>query len=124
MCIRDRIVTVNLNLIIRMKYITLLHALSFMIMSFGAYLGFMWFTNFVEFGWTHYSIEQVHSSPLFYLTITVTVGASFMLDLFLECASVLLKTSPTSMLRSIIRSRSSIENPLNLAKFEAICAKV
>ena len=50
------VVTVNLNLIIRMKYITKLHAMSFLIISFGFYLGFMWFTNFVDFGWTQYSV--------------------------------------------------------------------
>ena len=46
------VVTVNLNLILRMKYITYMHALSFLIISLGFYVMFMWFTNFVEFGWT------------------------------------------------------------------------
>ena len=43
--------TVNLNLIIRMKYLTYLHALSILAVSYLSYLGFMWFTNFVDFGW-------------------------------------------------------------------------
>ena len=45
------VVIVNLNLIIRMRYITKFHALSFLIVSLGFYFGFMWFTNFVDFGW-------------------------------------------------------------------------
>ena len=44
--------TVNLNLLIRMKYITFWHGLSFLLISYGFYLTFMWFTNFVAFGWT------------------------------------------------------------------------
>ena len=94
--------TVNLNLIIRMKYLTYLHALSILVVSYFSYLGFMWFTNFVDFGWTQYSVFEAHNSNVFYLTIALTSGSCFALDYFYESYNVLLKTTPASFLRLII----------------------
>jgi hypothetical protein len=43
---------VNLNLMIRMKYITWLHVVSVFAISYGLYLAFIWITNYVDLGWT------------------------------------------------------------------------
>jgi magnesium-transporting ATPase (P-type) len=48
--------TVNFNLLIRMKFITAIHGLSFLIISFVCYIAFMWSSNYLEFGWTKFSV--------------------------------------------------------------------
>ena len=42
----------NINLLIRMKYITIYHWLSLLVISIGLYIIFMWGSNFQDFGWT------------------------------------------------------------------------
>ena len=74
---------VNFNLLIRIKYITYLHALSFVIVSLGLYMIFMWFTNYVYFGWTQYSIYEAHNSILFYLNLALCIGSCLSIDLLL-----------------------------------------
>jgi len=46
------IVTVNLNLVMRMKYMTKLHAIGFIVFSFSAYFTFMWLSNYTALAWT------------------------------------------------------------------------
>ena len=73
---------VNFNLLIRMHFVTQYHALSFAIISYGFYEAFMWFTNYVDFGWTQYAVAAGHESASFYLVMTCTVGICLVLDLF------------------------------------------
>ena len=112
------VIIVNLNLILRMRYITYLHALSFVIVSLGFYLLFMWFTNFVDFGWMQYSVYEAHNSLNFYMTIALTVGICFSLDLAYECYLVLIKTSPTSFLRLLVSKRFTIDTSANKDLFQ------
>lgn len=51
-CFTSLVFTVNLNLMIRMKYITWLHVVSVFAISYGLYLAFIWITNYVDMGWT------------------------------------------------------------------------
>ena len=114
------VVTVNLNLILRMRYITYMHALSFVIVSFGFYLAFMWFTNFVDFGWMQYSVEEAHKSLNFYMIIALTVGICFSLDFAYECYLVLIKTSPTSYLRLLVNKGFTIDSKKNKEQFQIL----
>ena len=100
-----------------MKYITWLHILSFVVASYVSYLGFMWFTNFVNFGWTQYSITEAHRSVLFYLCITLTVTFCLALDFFFETYGVLINMSPISFLRIAISRAMDMENPFNALAF-------
>ena len=91
--------TVNINLVVRTQYLTKLHALCFGICSLTAYMSFMWLTNFTEYTWTQYAVEEAHISSIFYLNLTLTVGLCLVLDIALASYSVLLKTTPVSFLR-------------------------
>jgi len=102
--------TVNFNLLLRMKFTTVYHFLSFLFISVLCYISFMWFTNFFDFGWTQFSVLQAHLSPIFYLSIFCTVGTCFMLDYLNECYWVLIKTSPVSFLRRIVSQKLSISS--------------
>ena len=115
--------TVNLNLLIRMKYLTYLHGLSVVLVSYFSYLGFMWFTNFVDFGWTQHSVLEAHRSNVFYLTIALTCGSCFALDYFYDSYQVLLNTSPAAQLRQVISRGSSINNQIERKKFYEISDK-
>ena len=112
--------TVNMSLVIRMKYLTVLHAIAFAIVSIGFYYAFMWFTNFVDFGWTQYSVDQAHQSALFYLCLLITICLCFALDLVYESYLVLIMTSPASLLRLIISQGKSISAPAMRRRFEEI----
>ena len=59
----------------------------------------MWLTNFTEYTWTQYAVEEAHISSIFYLNLTLTVGFCLVLDIALASYSVLLKTTPVSFLR-------------------------
>ena len=83
----------------RTQYLTKLHALCFGVISILAYLCFMWLTNFTEYAWTQFAVEQAHTSPVFYFNLTITVGFCLALDLLLQSYMVLLKTSPIAFLR-------------------------
>ena len=76
------VVTVNLNLILRMKYMTVMHAAGFLFFSLTAYLTFMWASNYTDLSWTENAVLQAHYSFPFYLIMTCTVGACFFADLF------------------------------------------
>ena len=93
-----------------MTFITYLHGLSILLISFGTYLGFMWTTNYFQLGWTQYAVYEAHSSNLFYLTITLSVSTCFIIDLFYLCCKVLLKTSPASYLRILVSHGVNINN--------------
>ena len=116
--------TVNLNLIIRMKYLTYLHAISILVVSYFSYLGFMWFTNFVDFGWTQHSVLTAHESAVYYMTIALTCGTCFILDYFYESYVVLINTSPASFLRLVINKGGKIMNQLETKRFLAISDKI
>lgn len=109
---------------IRMKYLTYLHGLSILVVSYFSYLGFMWFTNYVDFGWTQYSVFEAHNSNVFYLTIALTCTSCFALDYFYESYCVLLQTTPASFLRLIINKGGSINNQQEAKQFYAISDKI
>ena len=111
------IVTVNLNLMLRMKYMTKLHAIGFIVFSFSAYFTFMWLTNYTALAWTESAVLQAHRSLIFYLIIACTVGICLSTDLFHESYKVLIQTSPHSFLRQLISSKQSIESPTNHQTF-------
>jgi hypothetical protein len=104
------VATVNFNLLLRMKFVTMYHMLSFLVVSITCYIGFMWFTNFFDFGWTQFSVLEAHLSPIFYLSIFFTTGFCFLLDYLYECYWVLIKTSPVSFLRRVISQNLSIQS--------------
>jgi len=105
------VITVNLNLIVRMKYLTWVHAVGYSLFSLASYMSFMWFTNFSSFAWTQHSVLEAHSSGPFYLIVTFCVGASVMIDFAFETSSVLIFTTPVSFLRQVASRRCSIDSP-------------
>ena len=96
---------VNINLMVRMRYLTYIHILSLLIISFGAYTGYMWFTNYVEIGAVKDAVLESHFSALFYLCIFFSVTTCLTLDYFKESVAVLLFTRPTDYLRRLISSK-------------------
>ena len=58
------------------------------------------------------------------MTIAVTVGACFSIDLAYECYLVLIKTSPTSYLRMLVSQNQTIEEKENKQTFDQISEKV
>ena len=104
---------VNINLMTRMRYLTSLHFLSLAICSFGAYVGYMWFTNYVEIGVTQDVILESHYSVLFYFCVFFSVTTCFALDYFKEATKVLLFTSPTDFLRRLVSSKKTINSKEN-----------
>ena len=102
------IVTVNINLILRMKFMTAWHGLSILLISFGSYQGFMWLTNYIDIGWTYSAVIETHRSNIFYMTFILTVSACFVMDFMMLGTKVLLRTGPASYLRILINHKVPI----------------
>ena len=112
------VVTVNVNLLFRIKYFTKLHLVCFLLCSFSFYIGFMWATNYTQYAWTQHAVYEAHVSLQFYFILAVTIGFCLALDMLLESYKVLIKTSPTDFLRLVVSRKQSIYTPDNKARFE------
>lgn len=118
------VIVVNLNLVMRIQYFTWWHFAGFAVFSIASYFGFMWFTNYVEFGWTQYSVIECFKSPLFYLAVGFAVATCFIIDLSIKSYLVLIAVKPTSYLRRLIASKKSIEGEAEKAGYQVILEQV
>lgn len=93
-----------------MRYYTVANFISIIILSVGIYYLFMWVVNYLTFSNTYASIELINSSPLYYLTIFLCVGFTFVVDLFLKGIEFNILTTPPDYLRYLVSNKLSIEN--------------
>ena len=113
---------VHFNLITRMKYITWVHIVSICLCSILPYLIYMWLSNWIspDISNTQFAVSEAHASPMFYLRIACCIGATFFRDYAVECWNVCITQNPADFLLSIIKSKKSIEDPVNLDRFNQL----
>ena len=70
-------------------------------------------SNFTNFSWTQFAVEEAHISANFYFNIILTVSFCLVIDLATNSYSVLIKRTPISFLRQVAKRKQSIESAEN-----------
>src|SRR5688500_11553096 len=92
------------------RYFTYVNFICIFGLSLGVYYAFMWIANSVTFFNTYSSMFLIHKSPLYFLTIFLCVGLTFVVDLFLAGIKFNIYTSPADFLRKIVSRGLRIED--------------
>jgi hypothetical protein len=105
-----------------MRYYTIVNFIAIFVLSLGIYYAFMWIVNGLTFSKTYASITLIHESPLYFLTIFLCVGLTFVVDLFLKGIEFNMTTSPSDFLRKVVSRKEDIQ--LKEDEFNHIYGKI
>lgn len=86
---------VTLKLMNFIRFYTYIHLIALLVLSFLVYYGYMWISNYVEYSHTYATIVTVHKSPLFYLTVLLCIGMTFVVDMFINAYEFNVNTNPS-----------------------------
>ena len=75
---------VTLNIVVWTRYWTSVNWFFYIFLSIFVYIGYLWISNFVELGTVTHSVATTHASPMFWLTILLTAGMTFLGDYSIE----------------------------------------
>ena len=106
----------------QMRYYSYWNFIAIFLLSVGIYYAFVWIANIVWFSNTYVTVYQMHSSPLFYLTVFLIVGTLFVVDLFVTSFRFNFMTTPTDFLRTMVSQKKNIQE--HLKEFNSIYAKI
>lgn len=67
-------------------------------------------------------IGVLHTSPLFYLTVLLVGGGTFVIDMFIHAFQFNLQTSPQDFLRKVVSRKVRFED--HKEEFDEIMAKI
>ena len=76
--------TVTLNLVVWTRYWTWVTFFFYIIMSVFVYIGYVWLSEILDLGMVRYSVAVTHESHLFWLTVLLIAGVTFLGDFLLE----------------------------------------
>ena len=102
------ILITNLRLIITTRWFTWITFCNIFLLSIFLYYGYTWFANYMSYSKTYGTSATMHTSPLFYLSIILWVGAAFVIDLFIETIKVNLMDRPASYVRKILANKGQV----------------
>ncbi|CAI2359865.1 unnamed protein product [Moneuplotes crassus] len=95
------ILGVSIRLMITQRLHNVFNILSISLLSIMLYYTYSWVSNLTSFSKTYLTSEQLHTSPLFYLTIFLCAGLICILDLFQQSILVNLVGSPSEYMRKV-----------------------
>lgn len=99
-----------MKLMVFIRFYTIFNFIAIFLFSLCIYFAYIWITNILSFSHTIYTINILHQSPLFYLTVFFCVGTTFAFDLFFTGLKFNLYTSPTDFLRKIVSRKLNLED--------------
>ena len=102
------IIIVTIRLVVTHRVLNLFNILSFTVFSLILYYGYNWLSNYLPFSKTYLTSEQLHESPIFYLTIFLCCGFVYVSDLFYETILVNLVGSPSQYMRRVVNQRGEL----------------
>ena len=102
------ILSVSIRLVVTQRLHNMFNMLSVTFFSILLYYIYSWLSNLTSFSKTYLTSEQLHTSPLFYLTIFLCAGFIFILDLFYESIIVNLLGSPSEYMRKAVNSNKGL----------------
>jgi len=91
------------------RYYTVFNLLAIVLLSLGVYIGYQWFSNFMTYSYTYAIMDIVYSSPLYWFTVIVCVGAASLVDFFITSYNFNFRTTPSDYLRQIVKAGESYE---------------
>lgn len=84
------------------RYYTDWNLVAIFALSIFIYFAYMWITNWITASHTYLSIVQLHKTQIYYTTVLLCTGLSFVTDLFITSFNFNFRTTPTEFLRSIV----------------------
>lgn len=75
---------VTLKLLNFIRFYTIFHFIAIFLCSFLVYYSYVWVSNYLTFSYTYSMIGVLHTSPLFYLTVLLVGGGTFVIDMFIH----------------------------------------
>jgi len=119
---------VSINLIINSKYITILNALTILILSWFAYFGFIIFIHFSNIFNSCATMYTTFTSSLVYLNFVLIVGFTSFIDLFLHSWNFNFSDSVTNTLLLERKAKVLLDNitifPNKLLKYIRIFKQI
>lgn len=97
-----------MKLIVFTRFFTWFHLIGISFLSLGLYYAYMWVSNFLGFSYTYATIPELHETCLYYLTVFLCVGTTFIVDLFIASFKFTIFPSPSEYLRALINRKQDI----------------
>jgi hypothetical protein len=101
---------VTLKLVNYERYFTVFNIISLTLLSVGVYVSWTWVADVVPFSNTVGTMMVTYTSPLFYLTVTVTFGFCYVIDFLMATLRFNIWTSPSDYLRLVVHKKGNIQN--------------
>lgn len=86
------------------RLFNVINFIAIFLLSLGLYYGYSWVSNYLNFSKTLLTSEELHESPIFYLTVFMCSGTVLIFELFVETIRVNLRGSPTQLARKEVNS--------------------
>lgn len=102
------IIVVTIRLCVTARLFNILHLVSILLLSLLLYYAYSWFSNYFTYSKTYLTSEQLHESPIFYLTVFLCSGLILITDLFYETILVNLLGSPSMYMRKVVNQRGEL----------------
>ena len=66
------------------RWWTMITFIFYSLLSIAVYISYVWFSDIWNVSLVQYSVVQLHRSPIFWLTLLLTGGLLFCVDLLIE----------------------------------------
>ena len=101
-------IVVTIKLMSTGRLFNIINFIAIFLLSLSLYYGYSWISNYMNFSKTLLTSEELHESPIFYLTIFLCSGTVLVFELFVETIRVNLMGSPAELTRKEINSGSGV----------------
>ena len=112
----------TLKLCVFTRHYTWVNFVCLSALSVALYYIFVWVCNNLSISKTEGTIVMLHKSPLFYLTVLLLIGLTFMVDLFITGFKFNFCQSPSDFLREKVNKKKNINK--YHSEFDKIYAKI
>lgn len=102
------IIAVTIRLCVTQKLFNIFNFISFILLSLILYYAYFWLSNYLSFSKTYLIAEQMHESPIFYLTVILCSGFILVTDLLIETIAVNLMGSPLHYMRRAVNQYNEL----------------
>ena len=99
---------VTIRIMVTGRLFNLINIFAIIALSLLLYYGYSWISNYMNFSKTLLTSEELHVSPIFYLTIFMCCGSILVFELIIETIRVNMMGSPIQFARKVINSFKEI----------------
>lgn len=102
------ILIVNTRILITHRWMNFLNLLAIFGLSILLFYAYLWISNYMSYSYTYMTAQQLHSSPLFYLSVFLCVVVCLVIDLFIETIRINLLGRPTAYVRKQVNTNGNL----------------